>query len=759
MSQTPFRRRDFLRSLAATVVVAGPVACGDDSTVQPFPPGGGGGSGGSGPTPPSTAEVFPQSVLSGDPRPDSVILWTRVEPEAGSAADVPVEYVVATDEALTQVVAQGTFTAKAESDHTVKLKVTGLTQPGTHYYYQFSARGATSRLGRTKTAPAEGADVPLRFAFASCQDFIGRYYHSWKALLDEAGEEGKDLDLVVYLGDYIYETTGNPMFQSPDPTRRVDLPVGRTLGEGAGAYKTAVEVEDYRALYRAYRADKNLQAVHERFPFVVIWDDHEFADDSASDRTADLDNATGTGPGQEERDPMRRLKATRAWVEYQPVDVPQQAAGEPFSQFKMYRRLRFGKHVEFFMTDQRLYRDGPVIPEGPIDEDVAKLSSNTSLGSHYFLLKTGTREVMGQPPVTIGFDVREAAVKPKMLGDAQKQWFLEGVKGSTATWKVWGNEVQLWQMALDLSPYTTIPAQYRGLFYFTVDQWDGFRTERAEVLTALTGVPNLVAITGDIHGFFGAELHPDFDAATLGTPVAAEFVVGGISSQSVRSIIRETVNSDPVLKLLQLNPLVDTLDTVLTTTNRHLKYANSDAYGVAIADVSATAFEVTFLQLDDITQPTFAGEIKRTTLRCQAGSSAVTEVTTLAAPGAPAARPATRAPGGIGREGLASVDVDADGVLDVALRAGELDRRHPAERPGVDPRLEHEVARHLVRALEQFVGAALGHDPAANEQEGPVRDAKGARHVVADDHVGHAEALAGLFDEVVDHARGERVQP
>lgn len=622
MPQPPFRRRDFLRSLAATVVVAG-AACESGSYEPGIPlvPGssGSGGAGGGPPPAPTTDSVFPQSVASGDPRLDSFIIWTRVEPEAADD-QVAVEYVVAEDEALTKVVAQGTFTANADADHTVKLKVTGdptVIKPGTHYYYQFRARGVASRVGRTKTAPAADADVAVRFAFASCQDFIGRYYHSWQALLDETSEEGKDIDFVVYLGDYIYETTGNLMFQTPDGERNVALPVGKTIEKpNETPYKTAVELADYRSLYRQYRRDPNLQKVHERFPFIIIWDDHEFADDGAQDRSADYDNATG--PADEERDPARRLQATRAWVEFQPVDAPQQMPGEAPGTFKMYRTLRFGKHVELFLTDQRLFRSAPLVPEGPADLSVAKLDANTSAGSHYFLLKAGydAKEVAADPPMT-------------MLGAPQKEWFLGAVGDSTATWKVWGNEVQLWQMAIDLKPFPAVPAPFNDLFYFSVDQWDGFRSERAEILTALSAVPNVVAITGDVHGFFAAELHPDFDAAEPSPPVAAEFVVAGITSQSVRSIINDFIKASPTFVGLGLLDLVPQLDTLLTGTNKHLKFANSDAYGVAIVQASAAAFEVTFLQLSDVTKPVYEGDVARTVLHCAAGSA---QITTGAAP-------------------------------------------------------------------------------------------------------------------------------
>jgi alkaline phosphatase D len=405
MSRSPLPRRDFLRSLAATVVVAGPVACDDSPTIAPIPltPSAPGDEAGLG-----VDDVFPQSVASGDPRPDSFILWTRVEP-AASGGDVPVEYVVATDQALATVVAQGRFTAQAGADHTVKLKITGAAlTPGTHYYYQFRARGVSSRVGRTKTAPAPDAETPVRFAFASCQDFIGRYYHSWQTLLDETSEPGADLDFVVHLGDYIYETDGDPSFQMTGDTRRVALPVGKPLG----TYKAAVDVTDYRTLYRTYRGDKMLQAVHERFPFVLIWDDHEFANDAAADRSSD--KADVTGPADEEREPTRRQTATRVWFEYQPVDVPAPRPEQTFDQFVMYRQLRFGKHVELFMTDERLYRDGPLVPEGPVDLGVGKVTANSALGSHNFLLKAG-------------FDSREAEAKPTMLGEEQKRWFIDAV--------------------------------------------------------------------------------------------------------------------------------------------------------------------------------------------------------------------------------------------------------------------------------------------------------------------------------------------
>src|SRR5262249_34649032 len=157
------------------------------------PPSGGGET----PPPEDDGTVFPQGLASGDPRSDSVILWTRVEPTGNAAKDVKVSYEVAKDKDLKTVVAPGGVTASADAGHTVHLKVTKL-EPRTTYYYRFTAEGVRTELGRTKTAPAEDDDAPVTFAFACCQDFVGRYYYAWKTLADDDA-----VDFVLHLGDYI----------------------------------------------------------------------------------------------------------------------------------------------------------------------------------------------------------------------------------------------------------------------------------------------------------------------------------------------------------------------------------------------------------------------------------------------------------------------------------------------------------------------------------------------------------------------------
>lgn len=586
--RTPsLRRRDFLRFAAITVAVsAAPKlsGCGDA--------GSGGGS-----NPEDVDRVFPQGVASGDPRPDSIVLWTRIE---SADATVRVAYEVSLDEAFSQVVADGEVDTGADRDGTVKLKPVGL-DPFTAYYYRFTALGVTSMTGRTKTAPAPGDDVPVRFAFASCQDFVGRWYHAWQAFAEQGGE----VDFVVHLGDYVYETTGDPDFQTPDANRAVVLPDGLPLGDSTTSNLAALTLADYRTLYKTYRTDKWLKLAHQRFPFVVTWDDHEFANDCWQDHATDFNEARG-----DEKSTARREAANQAFFEFQPADVPfDESAGFP-NDIRVYRSLRYGRHVELMLIDGRLYRSDHVIPEGPVDLSVGKFSANSSLGSRNFVLKPG-------------FDAREAAALPTLLGAEQKAWLLSTLSSSQATWKILGSDVQLSQMLLDLRSFDKLPEQFRNLFYFSVDQWDGYRSERGELLRTIGGLDNVVAIAGDIHAFYASELHADFDDQSV-PPVAVEFVCAGISSSPVQEITQSTVDSSPTLSALGLGALVPQFDAILTEASPQYRYAKSLVHGIAIMDVrGADAVEVEYLQIADVRTPEWDGALERVRFRTAAGSNRI----------------------------------------------------------------------------------------------------------------------------------------
>jgi len=542
------------------------------------------------------ARTFPQGLASGDPREKSVILWVRAVSSGG--VDHAVSYEVALDEAFTSLVATGEVTASAEADFTVRVKVTGLA-PYTRYYYRFAAQGVRSVTGRTRTAPLPDADVSPRFAIAACQDFNGRYFHAYQALLAEEQLP----DFIVHLGDYVYETAGDPRFQDVTDAKRITLADGLEIGDDTTSIRAALTLEDYRSLYRQFRSDPVLQRVHALVPFLAIWDDHEFADDCWGAHSTHWNDAKG-----DEDSPDRRHAASRAWFEYQPADVSFDEAAAPPDDLTIYRSFRWGKHLELFLTDQRSYRSDHVIPEGPVDVDVAKLTANSSLGARNFVLKSG-------------FDPKEVTAAPTMLGAKQRDWLVDGVKASSATWKFWGSETQVAQMTVDLSSYD-VPEAFKDLFYFSTDQWDGYRSERRTILESLASTKNLVVLTGDIHAFLAAELHVDFDAPA--SPTAVEYVVGGLSSTSIQEITQRVIDASPTFTALGLGTLVPKMDALLVEAGPHYRLARTKANGIGVVDVDgAKELRVTYLLVAGVTTPTFDGKVERVALRTPAGVSRI----------------------------------------------------------------------------------------------------------------------------------------
>ncbi len=317
---------------------------------------------------PQGHDFFPQSVASGDPRPDSVVLWTRAVDAALAGQDTPVTLQVSTEESFaTLVLEKKDLKALASFDHALKVKVTNL-QPRTTYYYRFSyekdGQRYTTNVGRTRTAPAAGSDVPVKFAFASCQDYIGRYFNSWNRLL----QLDEDLDFVVFLGDYIYETTGDASFQSSTGG-------GRTVNfsDEAGAlpqqtgflqYHAAASLSNYREVYKTIRTDRILQRVHERYPFIIVWDDHEFSDDSWGA------NASYEDGKKAELQQERKQNAEQAFFEFIPLDHLGTSEGAidvasvpRFPNTRIYRDFDFGKNLKLVVTDLRTFRPDHVIPE------------------------------------------------------------------------------------------------------------------------------------------------------------------------------------------------------------------------------------------------------------------------------------------------------------------------------------------------------------------------------------------------------------
>ncbi|WP_296948752.1 alkaline phosphatase [uncultured Massilia sp.] len=579
-------RRDFLRSAAYFTVAgagAGLAACGGAEGAAPG------------------SYTFPQGVASGDPKDTSVVFWTRCVPRSGSG-NVNLRLDVATDDAFGNIVAQVALSATAAYDNTVRAKVTKLA-PGTSYSYRFVADADISATGRTRTAPAAASSpAQLRFAWMTCQDWS---INHWAAMELMAAE---DVDFIVHLGDYIYETVG-AAFQkgAAEPAHgRIVLPHGVAIGDAV----YADSVDDYRTLYRTYRGDARLQELHRRFPMVAIWDDHEFSDDCWRD------HQTYTNANVQQT--ARRRSANQAWAEYMPVDwgdVSFDLANAAYDNIRIYRDFRFGTLLHLVMTDQRLYRDDHVVGEAAyarlLQHDA--VGGNDAVGARYFVPQ----------PLLQQFEALDTAAlgrAPGILGATQAQWWKDTMKNSGATWKVWGNEVTLNRMWIDLRGQA--PAPYDQRYIVNADGWDGFPAHRAEMLGYLSaqGIRNVVAITGDLHAFQCGVVYDNNDPAT-GKAVAVDFVGAGISSASFYRYLAAGAGATP------LAPLVATpqvFDGVMRAHNPAFAYVDHDAQGYSVATVTASAFSVVFNKvkpLDANGGKPASPLAKRTRIVLQAGST------------------------------------------------------------------------------------------------------------------------------------------
>ncbi len=312
-------------------------------------------------------QFFPQSVASGDPRPDSVVLWTRVIDPDLAGEDLPVRVIVTQDPYFANVVMNQVMVAQAAYDNCLKLKITGLSPRTTYlYFFVYTKNGIVylSHLGRTKTAPAPGDTNPVRFAFFSCEDYEGRFYNTYaKLLLDHAD----DIDFVAFIGDYIYETVGDPSFQTPVAGRAItftDLSGAIQLGTADHPFYAAQSLSNYRQLYQTYRSDPMLQALHEHFPMVATWDDHEYSNDCHGATATYFDKRV------DETNVPRRQNAERAFFEYMPIAVGIGAGNNLaiddtilYPNAVIYTDFQFGANLDFMLTDYRSYRPDVLIPE------------------------------------------------------------------------------------------------------------------------------------------------------------------------------------------------------------------------------------------------------------------------------------------------------------------------------------------------------------------------------------------------------------
>jgi alkaline phosphatase D len=331
-----------------------------------------------------SGDPFTLGVASGDPAPASVILWTRLAPRplavdgAGGMPEdlVDVRWQVATDDRFTALVNEGVATADPEYGHSVHVDADGL-DPAADYFYRFTVGDLTSPVGRTRTLPAEDATVSrLALAVANCQWYEAGTYAAYRHMAEE------DVDLVVHLGDYIYEYAAGSGRRRSKPTYEIE------------------SLADYRLRYASYKVDPDLQAAHHRFPFVATWDDHEVANNYLGDSVPE-------GEIPVERFPERKAAAYRAWWENLPSRLPPPDSDHA----DIYRELTFGDLARLEMLDERQYADVAPCRDEAV-EDFGDCAARTD--------EDRTR-----------------------LGSDQEAWFTETIGRGGVTWDLIGNPVVL----------------------------------------------------------------------------------------------------------------------------------------------------------------------------------------------------------------------------------------------------------------------------------------------------------------------------
>lgn len=510
-------------------------------------------------------DMFPEGVASGDPAPNGVIVWTRRPYPEGAPRQLMVE--VAEDREFRRVVATARAPVMAEADWTCRVLVGGL-RPAREYFYRFTdAEGNGSRIGRTLTAPRPGDRRPVQFAFVSCQDINEGKLNAYRRMIfeDERKPAAERLGFVLHLGDFIYEVVQYP--------EEVQTRFDRTIYEVArlpaepDSFKVSnfhlpLTVEGYRAIYKGYLHDPDLQDARARWPFVCMWDNHEF---SWQGRQSILQAGGPPRPGQ-----TVKVAANQAWFEFIPARVT--APSGSLAQFGTvpvenvrieqwdenglglepnnlaairsliaYRSLRYGRHLDLIVTDQRSFAG-----EDPSDEEaVGNIYDPTFNGMFseeaMIALDQGRTAGGGQPPATLSF--RDAVIdNPRkdrpprtILGVEQKAWFKETLRSSTATWKVWGNSLGTLDARVDPQnlPAGLLPKTWPSDTYaiLRTDDFGAAYAERKEIydLVRDANITGFAVVSGDRHSFWAGYAAAELPPRAF-EPVGLSFVGGSLVS-------------------------------------------------------------------------------------------------------------------------------------------------------------------------------------------------------------------------------------
>ncbi|KFN43920.1 alkaline phosphatase D family protein [Arenimonas oryziterrae] len=513
-------------------------------------------------------DLYPQGVASGDPDDNSVLLWTR-RPYADGRASATLLVEIADDPAFTQVIATTAAKVQAESDWTCRVLVGHLPPAGEYWYRFVDEEGNGSRIGRTLTAPSPDDNRPTKFAFVSCQCLPEGYGNGYRRMIyeDEKAQPEERLGFVLHLGDFIYEVVQYPdQVKNGRYDRQLTFPIKYPKGKTVAKNRFWVpdSLEDYRVAYKAYLQDPDLQDARARWPFVCIWDNHEISWNGWQS-IQEFAGTEGWVPAQ-----TLKVAGNQAWFEFQPArvlppgskldtfsaptvqDVPLKVTDfddtglgtEPnnlaaINSLIIYRALRWGRHIDLLLTDNRSFRSRD---PGNHDE-INPLFEGDTLGfvpEELWAQLDGGREYNGgNPPAKLSIGDKSVdnyvakAAPQTMLGAKQKAWFLDKLRNAQATWKVWGNSLGTLETRVDPQNLPPGIGMWKGKGYglMSVYDWGSMFSERAEIYDTVrdAGITGFAIVAGDRHSFWAGYAAKALPPAAF-EPVGVSFVGGSMIS-------------------------------------------------------------------------------------------------------------------------------------------------------------------------------------------------------------------------------------
>lgn len=492
---------------------------------------------------------FYHGVASGDPTAGSLVLWTRITPDA-SPSVITGTYFVATDTAFINLVATGAFTAASSQDYTVKVELNGLAA-GTTYYYYFQALGANSLIGRAKTCPEGAAVSSLKFAVVSCANYEAGFFNAYGAVA-----ERNDLDAVIHLGDYIYEyksgAYGSPVRANEPPNEIITL-------------------ADYRTRYSLYRLDADLIRLHQQHTFINVWDDHESANGA---------HVAGADNHQPDEGPWETRKAISKQVYFEWMPIRDNASNT------VYRKLSYGSLCDLFMLDTRLEGREPTpphfdTPDNPPRHIISDMQYNWLISS---LQQSEARwKVLGNQVLFSTYNVGFMAGPAGLLSITAIRTAEDQFAGHWESFPTQRNGLIDSLQQLNIDNVVIISGDSHSSWSFDVT--------KAAVLYPFT--PNHLPKPNPYNAATGA----GYDPATGAGSWAVEFATPSVSSTNYDETAGNLVAG-------QVEAAMNQPTTIFNVNyNPHLKYVDLDRHGYVLLDLTSTKAQADYYYVPTVTTP------------------------------------------------------------------------------------------------------------------------------------------------------------